>query len=146
MQGRGVTFQFGGGSPDWEPRTLGFRLLVNAAGLLLASAIVSGIEIGDWQALVAGTAIFAIVNALLRPVAMLFSCCLIVFTFGLFVVVINAAMLGATAWAAGQLSLNFTVDGFWSAVAGALVISAVSILATVIVRPKQRRERRDEYD
>ncbi len=139
MLGRGVSFRFGGGRPDWSPQTLIFRLVVNAAGLFLASVIVSGIEIDDWQSLLAGTAIFAIVNALLRPIAMLFSCCLIVFTFGLFAVVINAAMLGATAWAAGQLDLNFTVDGFWSAVSGALVISAVSILASVIVRPRRRR-------
>jgi putative membrane protein len=47
-------------------------------------------------------------------------------------------MLGATAWAAGQLELNFTVDGFWSAVWGALIISAVSMLAAV-ARPRRRR-------
>ena len=99
--------------------------------------IVPGIEISDWQSLLAGTAIFAIVNALLRPLAYLVSCCLIVFTFGLFVTVINAAMLGATAWAAGQLELNFEVDGFWSAVWGALIISAVSLIATVVARPRR---------
>lgn len=136
-----TVFRSGGGRPDWSPETMTYRLVVNAAGLFLASLVVSGIAIDDWQALVAGTAIFAIVNALLRPLAMLVSCCLVVFTFGLFVVVVNAAMLGATAWAAGQLGLNFTVDGFWSAVWGALVISAVSLLATVIARP-----RRPQYD
>ena len=124
--------------PAWSPRTLAFRLVANATGLFLASVTVSGIEISDWQSLLAGTAIFAIVNALLRPLAYLVSCCLIMFTFGLFVVVINAAMLGATAWAAGQLDLNFRVDGFWSAVAGALVISAVSIVASVVARPRRR--------
>ena len=137
-------FRSGGGRPDWSPETMTYRLVVNAAGLFLASLVVSGIAIDDWQALVAGTAIFAIVNALLRPLAMLVSCCLVVFTFGLFVVVVNAAMLGATAWAAGQLGLNFTVDGFWSAVSGALVISVVSLIATVIARPRRRdRDRRD---
>ena len=128
----------GPGGPRSSPRTLAFRLAVNAAGLLLASVLVSGIEIGDWQSLVAGTAIFAIVNALLRPLAYLVSFCLIVSTFGLFVLVINAAMLGATAWAAGQLDLNFRVDGFWSAVAGALVISAVSMVGSIMARPRPR--------
>ncbi len=140
-----TVFRLGGGRPDWSPETMIYRLLVNAAGLFLASVLVSGIAIDDWQSLLAGTAIFAIVNALLRPLAMLVSCCLVVFTFGLFVVVVNAAMLGATAWAAGQLDLNFTVDGFWSAVWGALVISAVSLLATVIARPRRRRDR-ERYD
>lgn len=111
------------------------RFAINATGLFLASAIVPGIEIGDWQSLLAGTAIFAIVNMLVRPVALLLTFCLVLVTFGLFVIVVNAAMLGATAWAAGQLGLNFTVDGFWSAVFGALIISAVSFIATFVLSP-----------
>ena len=138
MSRRVFVFRTGSGQPDLSPQTLIFRLAVNATGLLLASAIVPGIEIGDWQSLVAGTAIFAIVNVLLRPLAYLVSCCLIVLTFGLFVVVINAAMLGVTAWAAGQLDLSFTVDGFWYAMQGALVISLVSFIATVVARPRRR--------
>jgi putative membrane protein len=109
------------------------RAAVNAVGLWLAAEVVDGIEIGDWQSLVAGTAIFAIVNAVLRPLATFFSFCLVIVTFGLFVLVINAAMLGVTAWLAGQLGLNFTVDGFWSAVLGSIVISLVSFVATVFV-------------
>ena len=118
-----------------------FRLAVNATALFLASVAVPGIEIGDWQSLLAGTAIFAIVNALLRPLAYLLSCCMIVFTFGLFAIVVNAAMLGVTSWTAGQLNLNFTVDGFWSAVGGALIISAVSIFAAIVARPRRRPPR-----
>jgi putative membrane protein len=118
-----------GPSPSRGPAALAARLVVNAGGLALAAALVPGIEVGDWQSLVAGTAIFAIVNMLLRPLALALSCCLVVATFGLFVVVVNAAMLGATAWAAEQLGLNFRVEGFWSAIAGALVISAVSLAA-----------------
>ena len=71
---------------------------------------------------------------LLKPLAVLVSCCLIVVTFGLFVLIINTALLGATAWVAGQLDLNFTVDGFWSAFFGALIISIVSIFASVMIR------------
>lgn len=125
------------------PGVLLLRLLVNATGLLLASAIVPGIHIGDWQSLVAGTAIFAIVNMLVRPIALVLSCCLLILTLGLFVVVVNAAMLGATAWAAGQLGLNFAVDGFWSAVFGALIISVVSLLANLVIgRPRVRFDSR----
>ena len=138
MANRPFFIRFGSGHPDWRPETLMYRLVVNATGLFLASVLVSGIEIDDWQSLVAGTAIFAIVNSLLRPLTMLISCCFIIFTLGLFTVVVNAAMLGATAWSAGQLDLNFHVDGFWSAVSGALVISAVSMLANLISRPRRR--------
>ncbi len=133
MHRRVIFVRVGGPEPDWSFRVLAVRLAVNATGLFLASLIVPGIAIGDWQSLLAGTAIFAIVNMLLRPLAYLVSCCLILFTFGLFTIVVNAAMLGATAWAAGQLSLNFTVEGFWDAVLGSLVISAVSISAGLMI-------------
>jgi len=125
--------QAGGGSGDpWSPRNLLIRIAANATGLFLASVIVPGIEIGDWQSLIAGTAIFAIVNTLLRPLAFFISFCLIVFTFGFFVILINAGMLGVTAWVAGQLGLVFEVAGFWSAVGGALVISLVSLASTIV--------------
>ncbi len=105
------------------------RFAINAAGLFLAAELVPGIAIGDWQSLLAGTAIFAIVNMLLRPVALFLSCCLVVATFGLFVLAVNALMLEAAAWASGRLGLDFRVDSFWDALLGALVIAGVSLLA-----------------
>ena len=135
---RGVFIRVDGQGPDWSPQTLVLRLLINASGLLLASAIVPGIHIDDWQALVAGSASFAIVNMLLRPLAYVLSFCLIVATFGLFVLVVNGALLAVTAWTAGQLDLNFSVDGFWSAVFGALIISLVSLFASLVVRRPTR--------
>jgi putative membrane protein len=135
---RGVILNVSGSPPSSSPSALLLRLAVNATGLFLASELIPGIEVGDWQSLLAGTAIFAIVNMLLRPVALFLSCCLVVATFGLFVVVVNAAMLGVTAWAASRLGLNFTVDGFWSAIAGALVIGAVSLAAQLLTGARLR--------
>ena len=122
---------------DWSLRSLLVRLAVNAAGLAVADALIPGIEVGDWQSLVAGSALFALVNALLRPIAFFFSACLIVLTFGLFVLVVNAAMLGVTAWLAGNLGLNLEVDGFWSAWFGAIVISLISLLANLLMRTRR---------
>ncbi len=119
----------------WAPRTLAVRFFVNLAGLWVAAQIVPGVHVDDLPSLLAGTAIFAVVNVLLRPLANLVSCCLIVFTFGLFVLVINALLLAVTAWIAGRLDLAFRVDGFWAAFFGALVISAVSLVAALLVRP-----------
>jgi putative membrane protein len=113
------------------------RFLVNLVGLFLASVIVPGIVIGDAPSLVAAAAIFAIVNMLLKPLAMLVSCCLIVATFGLFVLIINTALLGATAWVAGQLGLDFMVDSFWSAFFGAIIISLVSVFSSVAIRRRR---------
>jgi putative membrane protein len=138
---RGIFVRFGGPGPDWSIETLALRLIINASGLFLASAIVPGIAIADWQSLLAGSAIFAIVNMLLRPLAYFLSCCLIVVTFGLFALVVNAALLAATAWAAGQLGLNFTIDGFWSAFLGGLILTLVSVAASIVVRRPGDRSR-----
>lgn len=119
----------------WAPQTLALRFIVNLAGLWVAAQVVPGVHVDDLPSLLAGTAIFAVVNVLLRPLANLVSCCLIVFTFGLFVLVINAVLLAVTAWIAGRLDLAFRVDGFWAAFFGALVISVVSLVASLLVRP-----------
>ena len=111
------------------------RFAINATGLFLADLFVDGIEIGDWQSLVAGTAIFAIVNMLVRPIVLLFTFCLVVATFGLFVIIVNTAMFGLTAWLAGQIGLNFTVDNFWSALGGAIIVSIVSFVAAFAINP-----------
>lgn len=122
-----------GGDP-WSAGALIYRFIINGIGIVLAAFLVPGIEVGDFLTLVAVTAIFALVNLVLRPIALFVGFCLIVLTFGLFVLIINTALLGATAWLAGQLDLEFTVDGFWSAFFGALIISLVSLFATMSVR------------
>ena len=72
-------------------------------------------------ALILGT-----VTAFVKPVLQLLSLPLIVLTLGLFLLVINAAMLKLTAWIADLFDLGFRVDGFWPAVGGALVITIVT--------------------
>jgi len=123
------------GSP-FSPTALLLRFIINLAGLFLADMAVPGIIIDDMESLLFGTAIFAVVNILLRPIATFFTFCLIILTFGLFVLVINTALLGATAWVAGQLDLAFTIDGFWSAFFGALIISVVSLIASTVIRAR----------
>jgi len=135
---RGVWVRYEERDP-WLPSALAARFVINLTGVFLAEQVVPGFEIGDWQSLLAGTAILAIVNILLRPLATLFGFCLIVLTFGLFVLVINTALLGATAWVAGQLGLAFSIDGFWSAFFSALIISLVSLIASTFVRGQRVR-------
>lgn len=135
---RGGVWRYEQGGGGFSLEALAIRFVINLAGLFLAEAIVPGIVIGDTGSLVFGTAIFAIVNILLRPIATIFAFCLIILTFGLFVLIINTALLGATAWIAGQLGLDFTIDGFWSAFFGALIISIVSLVASTFVRGRRR--------
>ena len=126
-----------GGPRERRPPSLQdllLRLVVNAVGLWLAAILVPGIQIDDVPSLVAATALFALVNTLVRPLAFLASACVIVLTFGLFIVVINALMLALTAWIAGQLGLGFRVDGFASAIFGALTVALLSLFVSSVLR------------
>lgn len=70
--------------------------------------------------------ILGLVTSLVRPVVSFFSIPLIIVTIGLFLLVINALMLKLTAWLAQRADLGFHVEGFWTAVGGALVITLVT--------------------
>jgi len=119
---------------EWSLESLVLRFVVSAIGILLAGQWVRGVRVGDWQALLVSTAIFAIVHTFVRPILFWLTCPVQILTLGLFTFLLNAAMLALTAWAAGQLDVNFSVDGFWAAFLGALLISATGLVLTSVVR------------
>jgi len=108
------------------------RILLNAVALLLAAFIVPGVAFGGdtgeqvLTAVVVG-AIFGLINAVLKPILTTLAMPLVVLTLGLFVVVVNALLFLLTGWLAGELGLAFSVDGFWPAVLGAIVVSIISV-------------------
>jgi len=70
--------------------------------------------------------VFGLVNAVVRPVVKLLSLPFIILTLGLLIFVINALMLMLTSWLSGQIGLGFHVDGFGTALDGALIITVVT--------------------
>lgn len=112
------------------------RLLVVALGLWLATALVPGIVIeGPWT-LLGAALLLGLVNAVMRPLLILLTLPITVLTFGLFLLVINAATLALVAWVLD----DFTIAGFWPAVGGALVVSLTSWLASWFIGPRGRFE------
>ncbi len=101
------------------------RLLLLAVVIGVVAEIVPGIDVhGGWGALLWISFLFSLVNAILGPIFKLLSLPLIVLTLGLFLLVVNAALLGITA----ALSSHLDVDGFGSAVLGGLLIAVFSWL------------------
>ncbi|HEU5143537.1 MAG TPA: phage holin family protein, partial [Dermatophilaceae bacterium] len=107
---------------------LGFvvRTIINGVALWVAAWLIDGIEFGttDTAELVKTVAlvalIFGLLNAFVRPILKLVSMPFIILTLGLFVFIVNAAMLMLTSWLAEQFGLAFHVDEFfWDAVLGA---------------------------
>jgi putative membrane protein len=117
-------------------RLLGW-LLGNAVALAVAAWLIDGIrftgpttgteEIRHKLLPLLGVAlILGVVSALVKPVLQILSLPFIILTLGLFLVVINAAMLLLTGWLADRLGIGFEVTGFWPAVGGAIVITIVT--------------------
>jgi putative membrane protein len=111
------------------------RLLVNAAALWIATQIVPGVRhSGPWTSLLLVALVFGLLNAIVRPILKLLTCPLILLTLGLFTFVINALMLWLTSAVSESFGLGFYVDGFIPAFLGALVVTVVSVLLSVIFR------------
>jgi len=112
------------------------RLVLNGVAIILAAYVLPGLHVsGPLPALVAGV-ILGFVNAIVRPVLFFLTLPLTLITLGLFIFVLNAICFALTAW----LVPGFSVDGFWWALFGALLVSIVSwILNGLVVGKKERR-------
>jgi putative membrane protein len=119
-----------------ETRTVPPRLkkfiqvwIANTLAVLVAVLILRGrIRYETPLDLFIASLLLGILNAFLRPIMLLLALPLLIFTLGLFMLVINALLLYFVAW----LLPGFEVRGFWSAFWGALIISVVSMAVNVL--------------
>ena len=98
------------------------RGLIAALGLWAATAILDGFTIDTPTTLVLAGLLLGVVNAIVRPFALLLSLPALLLTLGLFLLVVNAAMLGLVA----LMLPGFHIGGFWDAVFGSIIVSIVS--------------------
>jgi putative membrane protein len=111
------------------------KLVMNAAALWVATRLVPGVSYqGSAIGLFGVALIFGAINAVLRPLAQLVTCPIILLTLGLFTLVVNGLMLWLTSSLSAGLGLGFHVSGFWPAFWGALVVSIVSVILSFLVR------------
>ena len=120
------------------------RWVINAVALYAAIAIVPGLHTQnpDWQAYIWLALIFGLVNALVRPLLKLLTCPLIILTLGLFTLVINTGLLYLTSSLGSVFGIGLEIADFWSAFLGAIIISIVSLVLTMLVRDSNRPRRR----
>lgn len=110
------------------------RALIAALGLWLATEWVDGISIDTATTLIIAGALLGVVNAIVRPLAVILTIPFLVITLGLFLLVVNAAMLALVA----LLLDGFGIAGFWSAFWAALVVSVTSWIGSWFIGPKGR--------
>jgi len=112
------------------------RGLVAALGLWAATEMLDGFNIDSATTLILAGLLLGVVNAIVRPFALLLSLPALLFTLGLFLLVVNAAMLGLVA----LLLPGFHIAGFWTAVGGAIIVSIVSWIGSWFIGPRGRVE------
>ena len=112
------------------------RGLIAALGLWAATELFDGFHINSAVTLIFAGLLLGVVNAIVRPFALLLSLPALLLTLGLFLLVVNAAMLGLVA----LLLPGFQIDGFWTAVGGALVVSIVSWIGSWLIGARGRVE------
>lgn len=105
------------------------RWLTMAAAIWLTSLLFDGIQVGGLLAVLLASLALAVLNALVRPILLLVTLPLTVVTLGLFVFVVNAAVLKLAAF----FVPGFQVTGFWTALFGAIVLSVLNMALNAVL-------------
>lgn len=115
------------------------RVVINAVALWITTLVVPGIEVTGstaWRSvltILAVAVIFGLVNAILKPIIKVVGCVFYILTLGLIALVVNALLFLFVDWLSGQLDLPFTIDGFWPAFWGAIVMTIVSWVLSLVI-------------
>jgi putative membrane protein len=110
------------------------QILINAAALYAADWVVGGITFtGEWWKLLLVALAFSLLNTYLRPILRVLTFPISILTLGIFLLVINAAMILLAAAVSDQLGLGFTVADFGSAFLGAIVVAVVGWVLSIVI-------------
>jgi len=109
------------------------RALIAAIGLWIAAHVVPGVSYDNYVTLLIAGVLLGIVNALVRPVVFLLTLPITIVTLGLFLLVVNAAMIGLVAF----FLKGFTVDGLVAGILAAVVTGAVSWIGQALLKDER---------
>ena len=122
--------------------TILIRWMVLTLSIIIASYFLDGIHVRDFFSAFLAAAVLGVLNVLLRPILIILTLPITIFSLGLFMFVINAFLL---AMVSGVIP-GFEVHGFWTAVFGALIISIINWLLSSFIIQRGRIQRVDYVD
>jgi putative membrane protein len=102
--------------------------LINAAALWVCDWLFDGVDIDGWWPLLIGAAVLGVINTILKPVLVLFTIPVILVTLGLFLLLINIALLALVSW----IVPDFDISGFWTYVGCVFVIWVVNTVLEAV--------------
>jgi len=112
------------------------RALIAAIGLWVADGLIDGISFDSGAWLLVAAVVLGILNAFVRPLAVILTLPITLITLGLFLLVLNAGMLALAGW----MLAGFHIAGFWPAFWGAIIVSVVSSIGSWFFGPTGRVE------
>jgi putative membrane protein len=116
--------------------SLAIRWLLLSFAVWVAAELLSGIRYNGWDSIFVVALILGVLNLYIRPALSLVALPLTILTLGVFLIVLNAVLLGLASWIAGWIDgIDFHVDDFWAALLGAIVISLVGMLESLFIKP-----------
>ncbi len=108
------------------------RMILTTLAILLVTNVYSGIQVDSVTTAVIAAVVLALINMIVRPVVVLLTLPISMLTLGLFLLIINAAMLSLAAW----LVNGFEVGGFWDALIASFIISVVVALLSGMIKSR----------
>ena len=109
------------------------RVIATAIAVWVAALLLPGISVQTQDDTGSAAVTFlliavviGLVNTIVKPIAQVLRGCFIILTFGLFLLVVNAAMLMLSSWLCAQLGVGFAVDGWGTALIGSIIVSVIS--------------------
>ena len=106
------------------------KWVLSAAALLLVAYLYPGVQVASFGAALIAALVIGLLNMLVRPVLVVLTIPITILTLGLFLFVINALMF----WAASGLLSGFHVNGFWAALIGSLLYSALGLVIDAVLK------------
>ena len=109
------------------------RFLLTGVGVVLAAYLLPGVSVDDYGSAILVAVVLAIANVIVKPILIVFTIPLTIFTLGLFLLVINAIIILLVDY----FVPGFTVGGFWWALAFSLILSVFNSMFSDLVKEKQ---------
>lgn len=104
--------------------TLAVKWVVNALAIFLVGNFLPGIHVPDYMTALWAALALSIINLIIRPILLIITFPITIITLGLFTFVVNGLMF----WLATRFVQGFSIDGFWPAVLGALIVSVIAMV------------------
>jgi putative membrane protein len=111
------------------------KILVSSIAVYITSWLLPGVHVEQFYISILVALVLGLINTFLKPVLVYLTIPITIFSFGLFLLVINAGLVILVS----RIVPGFTVDGFWWAVAFSIILSIINGLLNIPVREKQRQ-------